>query len=466
MGVEELLREFASRSLSPVEVVDAVGARNEAVDSLVGGFTALCLDRAREEALASEKAWKRGDARALEGVPFAVKDLFDTEGVRTAYGSPMFAEHVPARDAEAVRRARAAGAIMVGKTQTHEFAWGITSVNDLCGSAHNPWALGRVSGGSSGGSAVVLAAEEVPMTLGSDTGGSIRVPASFCGVVGLKPTFGRVSAARAWPLARSLDHPGPMARTPADAALLLEAVAGPDPDDPATADVPLGDVRDELRLGAEGLVVGVCPDLHLVPLAPDVGEVFEASVRSLEHSGARIVELALPEAALVLPAFRTTQSAEALDTHRRAGLFPSRRDEYGPDVLERLDAATEVTLEQYLAAAADRQRVRAAFARLLSGCDVLLTPVSAGSPVWIGEETVVHGGVELTFRELVMSYTTPQDLTGLPACAVRAGFDALGIPVGVQFTAGPWQEGRVLRAAQALFDATPELQQRRPQLGL
>ncbi len=464
IGVEELLREFALRRLSPVEVVDAVAARIEVVDDSVGGFTTLCLERAREEGRAAEAAWRRGEARPLEGVPFGVKDLFDTEDVRTAYGSRMFADHVPERDAEAVRRARAAGAILVGKTQTHEFAWGITSVNHLLGSARNPWANDRVSGGSSGGSAVVLAVEEVPMTLGSDTGGSIRVPASFCGVVGLKPTYGRISAAGTWPLARSLDHPGPMARTPADAALLLEAVAGVDPDDPATADVPLGAVSSELERGPDGLVVGVCPDLHLVPLAPDVRAVFEATVQTLERAGARPVELALPEAELILPAFRTTQSAEALETHRRAGLYPSRRDEYGPDVRERLDAATEVTLEQYLEAAADRQRVRAAFARLLGGCDVLLTPVSAGSPVPIGEETVDHGGVELTFRELVMSYTTPQDLTGLPACAVRAGFDVLGIPVGVQFTAGPWQEGRVLRAAQALFDATPELQRRRPEL--
>jgi aspartyl-tRNA(Asn)/glutamyl-tRNA(Gln) amidotransferase subunit A len=463
-GVELLLREFAARSASPLEVVDVLASRIEAVDAAVGGFTALCLDRARVEARRAEAAWRRGEARPLEGVPLAVKDLFDTEGVRTAYGSPMFADHVPARDAEAVRRARAAGAILIGKTQTHEFAWGITSVNVALGSARNPWALDRVAGGSSGGSAVVLAADEAPCALGSDTGGSIRVPASFCGVVGLKPTYGRVSGAGAWPLARSLDHPGPMARTPADAALLLEAIAGGDPDDPATLGLPLGDVRGELRRGLGGLRVGVCPDLHLVPLAADVRAVFEGVLRTLEAGGAGLVELALPEAGLVLPTFRTIQSAEALDTHRRAGLYPARRDEYGPDVLGRLDDAQGVTLAQYLAASADRQRLRAAFERLLAGCEVLVTPVSAGSPVRIGEEAIVHEGVALTFRELVMSYTTPQDLIGLPACALRAGFDALGVPVGVQFTAPPWQEALVLRAAAGLFEATPDVQRRRPEL--
>lgn len=463
-GVDWLLEEFAARRMSPVEVIDAVAARIEAVDERVGGFVALCLDRAREESRGAEAAWLRGEARSLEGVPFGVKDLFDSEGVRTAYGSTMFGSHVPERDAEAVRRARAAGAILVGKTQTHEFAWGITSVNDAMGSAHNPWALDRVSGGSSGGSAAALAAGEVPLALGSDTGGSIRVPAAFCGIVGLKPTYGRISGARAWPLARSLDHPGPMARTPADAALLLEAIAGIDRADPATSDVPLGDLRAELGRGVGGLVIGVCPDLHLVPLAADVQEVYDDTVRTLETTGARLVEVDLPEAELVYPAFRVIQSAEALATHRRAGLYPARRDEYGADVLGRLDAAAEVTLEQYLEASADRECVRAGFARLFGSCDLLLTPVSAGPPLPIGDETVVHGGETLSFRELVMTYTTPQDLVGLPACALRAGFDSSGIPIGMQLTGAPWREATVLRAAQALFDATHGVQAHRPRL--
>lgn len=463
MDVGDLLRAFARGRASPVEAVEAVVSRIDAVDGTVGGFTALCLERAREEARASEAAWRRGEARPLEGVPFGVKDLFDTAEVRTAYGSPMFASNVPLRDAEAVRRARAAGAVLVGKTQTHEFAWGITSVNRALGSARNPWALDRVSGGSSGGSAVVLAAHEVPLALGSDTGGSIRIPAAFCGVVGLKPTYGRISGAGAWPLARSLDHPGPMARTPADAALLLAAIAGVDPGDPATGDVPLEDPRG-LRLGADGLRLGLCRDLELVPLAADVRAVFDDAVRTLAGAGARVVEVTLPEAELIYPAFRTIQSAEALDVHRRAGLYPARRDEYGDDVRARLDAAVEVTLEQYLRATADRQRVVSGFARVFRDCDVLLTPVSAGSPAKSGEETVLHEGEALTFRDLVMPYTTPQDLAGLPACAVRAGFDALGIPVGIQFTAPPWREAVVLRAAQRFCDLTPDLQTRWPVL--
>ncbi len=454
-----ILAGYAAGDLSPVEVVDAFAERIGAVDASVGAFTTLCLERARDEARATERGERRGP---LAGLPLGVKDLFDSEGVRTTYGSPMFAGHVPARDAEAVRRARAAGAILLGKTQTHEFAWGITSVNELMGSTHNPWALERISGGSSGGSAVALAMDEVPLALGSDTGGSIRVPSGFCGTVGLKTTFGRISLAGAWPLARSLDHPGPMARTPADAALLLAAIAGIDPADPSTEDVPLGDVEGELRRGLDGLVVGICRDLHLVPPAADVQAVFDTTVRVVGDAGARIVEVGLPEAPLVYPAFGVIQRAEALESHRAAGLYPARRDEYGADVLGRLELAAKETLERYLQASADRQRVRAGFARLFGSCDVLLTPTSAGSPLPIGQESTIHEGREVELRELVMTYTTPQDLVGLPACALRAGFDSLGIPVGVQFSGPPWSEARVLRAAQGLYEATPEIQALRP----
>lgn len=464
LGVEELLDAFRARRLSPVEVIAALAARIEAVDGRVGAFTTLCLDRASAEARAAEAAWARGEARPLEGVPIGVKDLYDSESVRTTYGSPMFAAHVPRRDAEPLRRARAAGAVLVGKTQTHEFAFGITSLNEHVGSTHNPWALDRISGGSSGGSAVALAADEVPLALGTDTGGSIRVPAALCGIVGLKPTYGRVSLAGVWPLARSLDHAGPMARSPADAALLLEVVAGLDDADPATSAVALGDVAGELRMGFAGLTIGLCPDLHFTALGEPVRSAYESTARTAEQAGARVVEVALPEAELMSHAFVTTQRAEALDTHRRAGLHPTRRGEYGSDVLERLEAGLGVTIEQYLAAAAERERARAGFRRAFTLCDVLLTPVCAGSPYPGARETGEHLGSEVAFRELVLPYTTPQDLCGLPACTVRAGFDGDGIPIGMQFTGPPWSESRVLRAAQAHFDLTPELQDQRPAL--
>jgi aspartyl-tRNA(Asn)/glutamyl-tRNA(Gln) amidotransferase subunit A len=375
----------------------------------------------------------------------------------------MFARHVPTVDAEAVRRARAGGGILIGKTQTHEFAWGITSVNSM-GTSRNPWQPARISGGSSGGSAVALAAHFVPLALGSDTGGSIRVPSAFCGTIGLKPTYGRVSTTGVFPLARSLDHPGPMARTPADAALLLMVIAGLDERDAATRDMPLEGLDETLTPGLTGMRVGICPDLHLIPLAPDIEAAFAAAVDCVRDLGGELVEVEFRGAERLYETFGLIQRAEALFSHTQADVFPARRDEYGEDVLGRLELATKVELPEYLAASAERERARAAFDSIFRLVDVVLTPVGAASPVLIGEERTVHQGTDTEFRELIMSYTVPQDLTGLPACTVRTGFDHLGVPIGAQFTGPLWGEERVLRAAQAIFDATPEIQRRWPVL--
>jgi aspartyl-tRNA(Asn)/glutamyl-tRNA(Gln) amidotransferase subunit A len=434
-------------------VVDALLTRIDAIGPPLGAFVTVCAERAREEARACERAYLRGRAEgALAGVPFAVKDLFDSAQVRTTYGSTMFASHVPGADAAAVGRVRGEGAILLGKTQTHEFAWGVTSVNVRMGTSHNPWRPERVSGGSSGGSAVALATGLVPLAIGSDTGGSIRIPSAFCGTVGLKPTYGRIDTEGVWPLAPSLDHGGSMARTPADAALLLGAM-----DEPGRAAAAAGRPLGEL-------MVGVCPDLHHVPPAPDVQSAFDDALRTFEDLGAEIVEVRFPGAETIFPTFGVIQRAEALRTHRAAGLYPQRATEYGDDVRGRLESAETVTLEDYMTATAARERMRAAATELFEHVDVLLTPVSAGSPVPIGQERVRHEGSEIDFRELVMPYTVLQDLLGLPACTVRAGFDELGIPIGVQLSGRPWRDRDVLAAAGALHSATPAVQDRWPSL--
>ncbi len=409
-------------------------------------------------------ATARDTAGALDGVPIGVKDLYDSEGVRTTYGSGIFADHVPRTDAEALRRARRAGAILLGKTQTHEFAWGISSVNHRMGSAHNPWDVGRIAGGSSGGSAVALAAELVPLALGTDTGGSIRIPSSFCGTVGLKPTYGRVSSAGIFPLARTLDHPGPMARSPDDAALLLAVVAGFDPADPATALSPPGSIEPAAPAQLAGLKVGLCADLQPVGLSPAVAAAIEATVTLAGELGASVREVALPEARDAVATYAVLQRAEALAAHQGAGLYPARAADYGEDVRGWLELAREVGLSDYLAASAERERLRAGFRRVFDEVDLLLTPVSACSPFEIGQETAQHLGVEHSLRELVLGFTVPHDLAGLPACALRAGFDELGCPVGLQIAGPPWSEVRVLGAARALYEASGQLQARRPVL--
>ncbi len=471
-SADELLEAYRTGRISPVEVIDATAERIERLNPVVHAFTTLCLDRARVEARAAEATYRRdGRGGALLGVPFAAKDIFDSAGVRTTYGSAMFTANIPSVDAEAVRRARAAGAILVGKTATHEFAWGITSVNPAMGTPVNPWAPERVPGGSSGGSAVALATQLVPVALGTDTGGSIRIPSCFCGTCGLKPTFGRVSVAGAWPLAPTLDHAGPMARTPQDLGIVLSAIAGMDPADSATLAAPTptptptpapAPAPSDRAPDAGGMSVGICPALHPVPLSDAIQAVFEAAIKTLESLGVRVVKLDLPGVEHIYEAFAVIQRGEALQVHRSAGLFPSREDEYGDDVRERLRAATTVTLADYLSAAEERQAVKTRFAALFADVDVLMTPVSAGPPVRIGERSVTRGGREMTFRELVMPYTVPQDVAGLPSCAVRAGFDELGIPTAVQFTAPWWHEAQALAAAAAFFDATAEIQQRWP----
>jgi aspartyl-tRNA(Asn)/glutamyl-tRNA(Gln) amidotransferase subunit A len=212
------------------------------------------------------------------------------------------------------------------------------------------------------------------------------------------------------------------------------------------------------------LRVGLCPDLHRIPLAPDIASAFTSAVREVEGLGGELVEVELPGAERIYETFGIIQRAEALFSHTQAGLFPARQGEYGDDVRGRLELATTVTLPDYLAASGERERLRAALNRVFDHVDVLLTPVSAGSPLPIGEEQTVHLGQEIDFRQLVMSYTVPQDLTGLPACTVRIGFDQLGVPIGAQFTGPRWGEARVLRAAQGLYEATPEIQERRPSM--
>jgi aspartyl-tRNA(Asn)/glutamyl-tRNA(Gln) amidotransferase subunit A len=415
----ELRAAFAARELSPVEALERVHERAE-----LGAFITLDLDRARQQAKAAEAAYARGDARPLEGLTLAVKDLFDTAGLRTTYGSRIFANHVPSSNAALVTKARDAGAIVVGKTLTHEFAWGITSVNPHHPPCRNPHDPSRVAGGSSGGSAVALATGQAALALGTDTGGSIRIPASFCGVSGLKPTYGRLSTEGVYPLARSLDHTGPMARTPEDVRLFYEALAGRAPAERAKR-------------------IAVCPDLHVRALDPGIRRVFEHAVLCLD---AEVIELGFERPERLQPTYVTIQNAEAALTH--ASLFPSRRDEFGPDVAARIEMATGVTLAEYAEATAERERIRSCFSKLFGAADLLITPIAAVAPE-LRDSPDPQG-----FRDSVLPYTVPQDLAGLPSCAVPAGFDDLGLPVGVQLTGPPWSEGRVLSAAIALFSAT------------
>lgn len=459
LGVDELRRRYSERELSPVEVIAAVSSRIERTQPQLNAFVTLCLERAGREAERAAGRFAAGDARALEGVPIAIKDLIDTEGVRTTYGSAIFSQHIPEADSAAVRRVREAGAIVVGKTATHEFAWGITCENPHYGDCRNPWDPELVSGGSSGGSAAALAARAVPLALGSDTGGSIRIPAAFCGVTGFKPTFGRVDSAGTFPLARSLDHVGPMARRPRDAWRLYEVIAGIEAGGRGDAVGAPG--QDGLR----GLRLGLCEDLHGVRPSDEIERVLADVATSAEDLGAELVDVGFDAGELIAASFATTQRVEALEAHRRRGLFPDRLRDYGEDVRDRLERATELSLADYLEAAVDRARIAAAFSKTFERVDLLLTPVSAAGPVRIGEAKRLHRGRRTDFRELVMGATTPQNLAGLPACTLRGGLDPEGLPIGLQLTGPQGSDARTVATAESLFEATSDAQRRWPTLG-
>jgi aspartyl-tRNA(Asn)/glutamyl-tRNA(Gln) amidotransferase subunit A len=451
-GALDLIAAYRSRTVSPVEVVDALEAQIESTEPLLNAWAAPAFEQARKAAAEAERAWRSGEARPLEGVPFGVKDLFDSAGVRTAYGSPMFDSHVPERDARAVERAKEAGAVLLGKTATDEFAYGIAGVNPHYGAARNAWDPERVSGGSSSGSGVALAARHVPLALGSDTGGSIRSPSSFNGVVGLKGTWGAISTDGMWPMGRSLDHAGPMARTPADVAL-LHAVLGE-----GSRGRPIAQALEgQLRPAPPATRVGLCPDLDPYRPAPDVRRVFEECVKVLQGCGFQFRELPSPEAASILATFVPIRDAETLYTHRRAGLFPGRRSEYSERTYSLLEPALAVGLDEYLVASARRWRLAETFAALFESVDVVLHPLTSRPPPRIDDPEP-----DQAVWDSLGMYMVPENLLGLPACAVRAGFDDLGLPVGVQLVGRAGADATVLSVAQTLWEATPSIQNRWP----
>lgn len=438
MSAAELLRGYSTGALTPVEAVDACLDRIEALNDRLGAFTVMTAERARSEAAERSRELASGELRGpLHGVPVAVKELFDVEGAETTFGSDLFAGRVPARDAAAVGSLRNAGAIVVGLTRTHEFAWGITTVHETRGATHNPWATDRVAGGSSGGSAAAVAAGMVPLALGSDTGGSIRIPAAFCGITGVKPTFGSVDSSGICPLAPSLDHVGLLGRTVEDCSTGLSMMS----------DVAVPAWRDDLT----GMTVVCAPDLHVFGPQSDHVTVFDDALALIEELGGVVEERAYEDADGIYPIFSTIQRHEAFEVHSDLlGTYPGRAAGYSSSLQRHLEAASNVTDEDYLEATIERDRIRARFRVLLKNADVLVTPVAGGPPSTVARpDTGTLEGEDIPFRDLVLPYTVPQDVTGCPAVTVRAGTDDLGIPVGIQFAALPGRDDLAMVAARA-----------------
>ena len=448
----ELLRK---RQISPVELMDAVLARVQRLNPHLNAFITVARESAQARAKLAEKEITTGNHRGpLHGIPVALKDNIVTEGIRTTAGSKFFSASENSPEATISKRLRRAGAIVIGKTNLHEFAYGVTTNNPHFGPTRNPWGLGCIPGGSSGGSAAALAAGMAFAAVGTDTGGSIRIPSALCGVIGLKPTYGRVSCFGVVPVARTLDHAGPMARTVADAAIMLKAIAGYDPLDPATVCKSVPDYRAALQGEIKGVILASPREYFFDHIDPEVREVVQHALHNLEDMGATIEEIRLLDFAETVAPSTHIAFAEATQYHQSAGFFPSRADDYGCDVRERLAAGMEVKATDYLRAL----EIRSAFSKrmdtLFEKIQAILVPAAPIPAPRIGEDTIVIDGVEETVRLALIRMNRPANLTGHPAISVPCGFTRAGLPVGLQMIGPRWDEGGLLRVAHAYEQAT------------
>jgi len=452
----ELAALLRDKQISPVEVTQACLERIEALDESLNAYITVTADQALAEARRCEEEILRGNYRGpLHGVPIALKDLYDTAGVPTTAASRIYARRVPDEDATSVARLRAAGAVILGKTNLHEFAYGVTTDSSFFGPTRNPWDQARVPGGSSGGSGAAVAVGLCVAATGSDTGGSIRIPAALCGIVGLKPTYGRISCHGLLPLSWTLDHPGPMARSVYGTAAMLTAMAGYDPRDPASADVPVPDYTTALEEGvagpvlssSKGLRIGLDPQWALTGIHEEVRAAFEQALTVLEELGAEIVEVSVPRVEEGMEAALTILMAEATAIHEE--FLRTRPDEYQPDVRARLEKGFDITGLDYARARRSSELLRRDFAALFQKIDLLATPMCGITAPKIGQREVTVDGETVPVMAPLTRYTRVFNLTGLPAISVPCGFSSEGLPIGLQLVGRAWDEATVLRAAYA-----------------
>jgi aspartyl-tRNA(Asn)/glutamyl-tRNA(Gln) amidotransferase subunit A len=461
-SMADLGRLIATKQVSPVEVVRAHLDRIAALDSKLRAFITVCADSALESARAAEADLMAGRVVGrLHGVPWAPKDLYSTRGVRTTGGSKILADSVPSEDATVVARLARAGAILLGKLNMHEFAYGPEGLNAHYGDARNPWSADthRITGGSSSGSGAAVAAGLAPGSLGSDTGGSIRIPASLCGITGLKPTYGRVSRAGVLPLAWSMDHVGPMTRSARDCALMLSVIAGYDPADPTTSVLPVPDYGAALTGDVKGLRVGLLRAHFTDPAAADVRAAVEATAKQLEQAGAVVDEVNLTQVIHVATGSAAIVASEALAYH--APWMRSRPQDYQPDVRERLRLGVFVNGAHYVRAQQIRALVTREVDEALARRDVLLAPATPLVAPVLGERETALGDGPSDVRAALLRCARPFNFSGHPACAAPCGFTPGGLPIGLQIVGRPFDEATVLRVVDA-YQRMTDWHTRRP----
>ena len=451
------------REVSPVELVEASLERIAQVDPQVKAFIRVFEQEARQVAKAAELMLMAGhDLGPLHGVPVALKDNVALRGHPTTAGSKILADWVPEQDATVTARLRQAGAIFVGKLNMHEFAWGGTSDNPHYGTVRNPWNLDRFPAGSSGGSGAAVAARTCYAAIGTDTGGSIRLPSAINGIVGIRPTYGRVSNHGIIPLAWSMDTAGPMTRTVADCALMFGAVAGHDPRDAATARVPVQDYVDGLDAGIEGLRIGIIPGYFFHHLQQPVHDAVIAALDKLVAAGAALVDVDIRNIHGNISAQLTIEAAEPSTYHQR--WLRERPGDYGDDVRTLLEVGEMLLATHYLQAQRYRNLLRSEFMEAFRRVDVFVCPTLPFTATRIGEmKVVIEPGQEEEMLSAIMQFTGVPSLTGLPSLNVPCGFDPEGMPIGMQIIGRPFDEATLFRAGAA-YQAASDFHLREPDI--
>ncbi len=456
LSLTELSHEIKTRNISPVEATEACLDRIAATESVICAYVCVLMDKAREAAVQAETEIESGNWKGpLHGVPVAVKDLFDLAGVPTTSSSKVRIGWTPDADSAAVSKLKDAGAVVLGKTQTHEFAAGISTPT-----TRNPWNRDRIPGGSSGGSGATVAGRGAFMALGTDTGGSIRIPAALCGTVGLKPTYGRISRIGITPLSWGMDHAGMLTRTVEDAATCLEALAGYDPRDPGSLDEPVPDCLANLESGVEGLRIGVPTNYFFDHIEPDVEDAVRTAHEQFASLGAELVEVALPLPEQIMAVQFGITLPEAAAYHRE--LLRERSQDYGKDVRMLLEAGEAIPATTYIRAMRVRNLLQQEFRKLYNDIDVIAAPTVPAVAIKAGSEAIewADGTVEpITF--LYGRLCSPANVTGIPSLSVPCGFSVENMPIGMQLIGRPLEEAVILQAGAA-YEAVTEWHSRQP----
>ncbi len=442
--------------VSPVELTEACLKRIAALDGQLNGYITLLAEEALTKAKQAEKEVKTAYKGPLHGIPIALKDLFNLAGVRVTAGSGLMLDNIPDWDATAVARLKAAGAVILGTTNTHEWALGPTNEESHFGPSRNPWDAKKIPGGSSGGSAVAVATGMAYMAMGTDAGGSISIPSAMCGSVGLKPTNGRVSLYGMLPISFNLDHPGPMTRSVLDAAITMDCLTGPDPldpcpgrlSDPATHYATIKDLKN-----LSGKTVGVPANFFFDKTSPEIAKLVRAAIDAIKELGAAVKEIHIPDLATVPATTATIMFCEAAYAHQER--FLQHADQYTPGVKQRIEKGLKITALDYINALKERERVKASWAKTMEGIDAVAVPTTPVTAYDIGTWQLEINGQTEDARTMCGYHTRLANLTGVPALSVPCGFTAEGLPAGLMLLGRYKGEQELLEIGWAYEQARP-----------